>query len=141
MPVPPILVIDDNDFIRASMIKFLEGNQYKVFGAASAAEAMELLREHQFGVIITDILMPDTDGFELVDFIRGEDEPLKSTPIIAISGGGRSIDADTLLSSLEEKVDLILKKPFSKKDLLEKTATLLNKQSATSEEKKSVIFE
>lgn len=123
----PILVIDDNEFIRASMMKFLDSNRYTVVGAGSATEAMELLRNKQFGLIITDILMPDTDGFELIDFVKEGDAPLKSTPIIAISGGGRSIDADTVLTALEEKVDYVLKKPFSKKDLLERTAKLLKK--------------
>lgn len=129
----PILVIDDNEFIRASMIKFLDSNRYSVVGAGSVSEAMELLREKQFGLIITDILMPDTDGFELIDFVKEGDEPLKSTPIIAISGGGRSIDAETVLTALEEKVDHVLKKPFSKKDLLEKTGMLLKKDIGGSE--------
>jgi len=123
----PILVVDDNEFIRASMVKFLQSNRYDVVGASHAADAMHQLREHQFSVIITDVLMPDTDGFELVDYIRGYDEPLKSTPIIAISGGGRTVDASAVLGALEEKVDLILKKPFSKKDLLDHVAALINK--------------
>jgi CheY-like chemotaxis protein len=128
MSALPILVVDDNDFIRASMVKFLESNRYIVIGASHAREAMDYLREKQFSLIITDVLMPDTDGFELVDYIRGYDEPLKSTPIIAISGGGRSVDANAVLSALEEKVDLILKKPFSKKDLLDKVATMVTKK-------------
>ena len=88
----PILVVDDNEFIRASMIKFLETNNYEVFGVGHAQDAMDALRAQEFGIVITDVLMPDTDGFELVDFIRGYTEPMKSTPIIAISGGGRTID-------------------------------------------------
>jgi len=127
MAKPQILVVDDNDFIRASMIKFLESNNYPVIGAAHASDAMHELREKEFGLIITDVLMPDTDGFELVEYIRNYDEPVKSLPIIAISGGGRTIDADAVLGALEEKVDLILKKPFSKKDLLDNVAMLLDK--------------
>ena len=123
----PILVIDDNEFIRASMIKFLDANRFTVVGVASVSEAMEQMREQDFGLIITDILMPDTDGFELIDYIRNSEEPLRSIPIIAISGGGRAIDADTVLAALEEKVNYILKKPFSKKELLEKTGSLVKK--------------
>jgi CheY-like chemotaxis protein len=138
MPYMPILVIDDNEFIRASMMKFLDANRYSVVGVASAQEAMEQLREQEFGLVITDILMPDTDGFELIDFIRGGEEPMKSLPIIAISGGGRVVDADTLLTSLEERVDYILKKPFSKKELLEKTASLIKKDNAPNVTKQAV---
>lgn len=124
----PILVVDDNEFIRASMVKFLQSNRHEVVGTSHAQDAMHELREREFALVITDVLMPDTDGFELVDYIRGYDEPMKSTPIIAISGGGRSIDANAVLSALEEKVDLILKKPFSKQDLLSHVSALMKKQ-------------
>jgi CheY-like chemotaxis protein len=125
----PILVVDDNEFIRASMIKFLENNRYIVVGASNAYDAMDYLRKSQYGLIITDVLMPDTDGFELVDYIRGYDEPTKSTPIIAISGGGRTIDANAVLSALEEKVDLIMRKPFSKNDLIDNVTKLMDKNN------------
>jgi CheY-like chemotaxis protein len=135
MHTMPILVVDDNEFIRASMMKFLETNKYKVVGAKNGADAMDKLREQTFAMVITDVLMPETDGFELIDFIRGYDEPVKSTPVIAISGGGRTIDAGAALASLEEKADVILKKPFSKKDLLEDVA----KHMRTSEPKDVVL--
>jgi len=127
----PILVVDDNEFIRASMVKFLQSNRYDVVGASHAQDAMHELREREFALVITDVLMPDTDGFELVDYIRGYDEPMKSTPIIAISGGGRTVDANAVLGALEEKVDLILKKPFSKQDLLGHVAVLMKKDDKT----------
>ncbi len=135
----PILVVDDNEFIRASMIKFLESNRYHVVGAPHAQDAMHELREREFALVITDVLMPDTDGFELVDYIRGYDEPMKSTPIIAISGGGRTIDAGAVLSALEEKVNLILKKPFSKKDLLDNVAQLIEKKKSPSGGKEAIV--
>lgn len=137
----PVLVVDDNEFIRASMIKFLESNNHEVIGVGHAQDAMDELRNKEFGLIITDVLMPDTDGFELVDFIRGYDEPMKSTPIIAISGGGRTIDADTALSTLEEKVELILKKPFSKKTLLDEVAKLKKTETSTGSDKQTVYVE
>ncbi len=137
----PILVVDDNEFIRASMIKFLEMNRYDVVGVGHAQDAMDELRATEYGLIITDVLMPDTDGFELVDFIRGYTEPVKSTPIIAISGGGRTIDADSALNALEEKVDLIMKKPFSKKELLDKTAELIKKESVSPDVDGAVYIE
>ena len=120
----PILIVDDNEFIRASMVKFLEAHHYAVLGVNNARDAMDALQERPFSLLITDVLMPETDGFELVDYIRSCDEPIKSIPIIAISGGGRAIDANTVLSALEEKVQLILKKPFSKKHLLDQVALL-----------------
>lgn len=125
----PVLIVDDNEFIRASMIKFLETNGYKVVGASNGQDAMDKIRGQSFSIVITDVLMPETDGFELVDYIRGYEEPVKSTPIIAISGGGRSIDATTALSALEEKANVILKKPFSKKELLDCVAKHMRKNN------------
>lgn len=125
----PILVVDDNEFIRASMVKFLETNRYNAVGVSHADDAMKQLRNNQFALVITDVLMPDTDGFELVDYIRNADDMPQSLPIIAISGGGKSVSADDLLSSLEEKVDLILKKPFSKKELLDNVAELIQHEN------------
>ena len=121
----PVLIVDDNEFIRASMVKFLEAHGYAVLGVNNAKDAMTILHERPFGLVITDVLMPETDGFELVDYIRSCDEPLSAIPVIAISGGGRTIDADTVLSALEEKVQLILKKPFSKKELLDNVAGII----------------
>jgi CheY-like chemotaxis protein len=128
----PILVVDDNEFIRASMIKFLEGHNYKAKGVEGAKQAIESLGSEQYSLIITDILMPDMDGFELIDHVREGKGMNASVPIIAISGGGRAVDASTLLQSLEEKVDYVLRKPFTKKDLLDKVGELLakNKEKA-----------
>lgn len=122
-----VLVVDDNEFIRASMEKFLETNKYEVVGAKNGQDAMDKLRKQTFGIVVTDVLMPETDGFELIDFIRGYDEPMKSTPIIAISGGGRTVDAASALSVLEEKVDVVLKKPFSKNELLNQVGKHIRK--------------
>lgn len=123
----PVLVVDDNEFIRASMVKFLESHNFKTIGVSNAQSAMDTIKEQQIGVIVTDILMPDTDGFELVQHIRSNEGINQTTPIIAISGGGKGVNANDILNSLEEKVDLILKKPFSKKDFIDNVASLLKR--------------
>jgi len=125
MKALPILVVDDNEFIRASMVKFLEAHGHSVIGTGHAQDAMDILRTQDIAMVITDVLMPDTDGYELVNFIRSSDDLGESMPIIAISGGGRSMNADTVLNSLEESVNFILKKPFSKKDLLDNVSKLM----------------
>lgn len=126
----PVLVVDDNEFIRASMVKFLEANKYQVVAASNGLEAMKLLQVQDFAAVVTDVLMPDGDGFELVDFIRdSKDETRKAMAIIAISGGGRTIDATSALAALKAKADVVLKKPFSKKELLVKIATEIQRKS------------
>ncbi len=137
----PVLVVDDNEFIRASMVKFLETNGYAVVGVGHAQDAMDELRGSEYGLIITDILMPETDGAELIDFIRGYSNPTKTTPIIAISGGGRTMDANSVLESLEEKVDCIMKKPFSKKELLNKVGELIKTEKVAPDDESDIVIE
>ena len=65
-----ILIVDDDTDIRELMCKYLEMMGYKTFGAASAEDSIELLKEKKIHVVITDILMSGMNGLELTDFIK-----------------------------------------------------------------------
>ncbi len=65
-----ILIVDDDDAIRASMQEFLERSGFTVFSAATAEEAMVLLPREEIHVAITDIILPGQNGLELTDFIK-----------------------------------------------------------------------
>ena len=129
-----VLIVDDNEFIRASIVKYLENHRLNVQGTKSADEAINYLRQNHCDLVITDILMPGKDGFELVDTIRQSDETFSNIPIIAISGGGKTVDAESALSVLEEKVDFLLKKPFGKSTLLETISTIFESPRASTAE-------
>lgn len=62
-----ILVVDDENLVRWSLCRHLESLGYQVMGAGSCIEALALFqRESPFSLLITDLTMPDLDGFELM---------------------------------------------------------------------------
>lgn len=65
-----VLIIDDEPSIRATMQRYLEKAGHRVLTAESAAEALRILRDSRFDVIVTDILMPGESGIELLKSIR-----------------------------------------------------------------------
>ena len=76
-----ILYVEDNDFIREEAVEYLSLLYKTVLEASNGKEALELYREHQPHIIITDIEMPILSGLEMVKEIRKED---KKTPIIMV---------------------------------------------------------
>ena len=70
--------------------------------------------------------MPDMDGFELSRFIREElPEPNCKTPIIAMSGGGVQVRRNVALAAIGIHANLLLKKPFSAKEMQSAVNTML----------------
>lgn len=111
-----ILCIDDDINILRVMQRILEGAGHQVRGVPSGRECLSALREEPADLVITDLLMPEMDGFEVLKTIRGFD---KSLPIIAMSGGGRLMDIDNLLLAAQfQGACRILNKPFTMEELL-----------------------
>jgi CheY-like chemotaxis protein len=117
-----ILVVDDNDQIREMLRLLLEQAAYEVLEAANGKFALKLLKQEQVDVIVTDIIMPEMEGIDLIMAIRSMDPGAK---IIAISGGGR-VDPHLCLSLADELgADRVLQKPFGKSAILSMVAELL----------------
>ncbi|MBK8001635.1 MAG: response regulator, partial [Verrucomicrobia bacterium] len=81
-----ILVVDDDTPMRSSMRRSLEREGYTVIEAGNANEALAQLKHTPAQLVITDIIMPDADGLELVFALHRSHPDIK---IIAISGGGQ----------------------------------------------------
>lgn len=80
-----ILLVDDSAFFRNMLAPVLKAAGYRVATANSASEGLSFLRAgRQFNVILTDIEMPDMNGFEFAEAIRA-DQRTSATPIIALS--------------------------------------------------------
>ena len=79
-----ILIIDDDSLVRDALVLMLEHEGHEVMEAANGREAIRIIREWQPDLVITDIIMPETDGFETIRELRNTAAELK---IIAISGG------------------------------------------------------
>ena len=117
-----ILVIDDDEKIRLVFERFLKGKGYAVDCAADGKEGLLLLETKTPDLVITDIMMPDTDGLEVVLSMR---EKHPEIPVIAISGGITSTGMDFLPLVKKFGAIKVLYKPVELADLLEKIRELL----------------
>jgi two-component system response regulator (stage 0 sporulation protein F) len=108
-----ILVIDDEDIIRVLLRSALEGEGYEVTEAANGREGLDLYRQKPSNLIITDILMPEMDGLDMLLELTRE---FLNTKVIAVSGAGEEknvLDVAKLLGARQT-----FKKPFSMPALL-----------------------
>jgi CheY-like chemotaxis protein len=110
-----IIIVDDDADQRLALKLGLELSGYPVREAANGAEALDLQREHASRFLITDIFMPESDGFETIAAFRRE---FPHTKIIAVSGGGMRAKHDYLASARLIGVDATLQKPFDVDELL-----------------------
>ncbi|MEO7701414.1 MAG: response regulator [Opitutus sp.] len=105
-----ILVVDDDFHIRESLRIKLEQAGHTVSLAPDGGEAVKALKRGVFDIVVTDILMPDKDGFELIGDIRRKWPKVR---IVAISGGGRIGTEQLLVAAAGLGADAVIAKPFS----------------------------
>lgn len=110
-----LLVVDDDADMRLALKLSLELAGYTVDVAANGREALEVQRSRPAEVLITDIFMPDADGFEAIDLFRRE---FPRTKIIVVSGGAQFTKRDYLPDAELMGVDATLQKPFEMEILL-----------------------
>lgn len=80
-----ILVVDDSAVPRAKLRKLFERNGYEVVTANDGLQALQAMSTKKFAVIITDLEMPNMNGFELIAAIQGKLET-EDIPVVAITG-------------------------------------------------------
>ncbi|MCA1491302.1 response regulator [Ensifer sp. NBAIM29] len=80
-----VLVVDDSKYIRSLVRLILDGAGYEVAMAASGSEALAHLSDHGADIVVADVDMPNMDGFELTEAIRGS-ERLSAVPIVLFTG-------------------------------------------------------
>ena len=112
-----ILVIDDEEQLRDLLKQMLGRDGHEVQTACDGVEGMRIFGQFLPDLVITDIIMPNKDGIEVItELLYGN----TGTPIIAISGGRRAITAEFNLESAELLgVKGILSKPFTRDQLRE----------------------
>ena len=110
-----ILIIEDNENMLQMMCDLLGRSGYAVFSAADGVQGLKAFHAHSPALVITDIIMPDKEGLEVImELTKQQPRP----KIIAISGGG-ILEPQTYLS-LARKLgaDHALAKPFRPAELL-----------------------
>ena len=123
-----ILVVEDDELIRASMRLALEDEGYDIVEAANGEDALELfshrLIEEPFEVVIIDIMLPGMDGFACCRELRRQ----SSIPIIMVTA---RTDTHDVVAGLEAGADDYVTKPFEPKELAARIRALLRRARST----------
>jgi YesN/AraC family two-component response regulator len=118
-----ILLVDDEILTRKTLEAFLVRKGFDVISAEDGHHATRFLKKYTPQIVITDIIMPEKNGIELILDIQKKYPSIK---IIAISGGGK-INASTHLNIAKDLgVHAIISKPVTDKDLLSAIEECLN---------------
>ncbi len=113
-----ILVVDDIKDITEIIHYFLEEDGHEVVTVNSSHNAIVHLENDNYQILITDMLMPEVNGFELIQDVRKPGSENQSPKIIAISGGVSGLGTETILNAASIKADIVIKKPFTREELL-----------------------
>jgi CheY-like chemotaxis protein len=117
-----ILIIEDNRELREMLKTALLRKDYTVLEAENGKEALIHFKPGVTDLVITDLIMPEEDGLEVIMKIRELKPGIK---VIAISGGGKAGPASYLNLAKALGADAIFSKPFSTNDLILKIEEML----------------
>jgi DNA-binding NtrC family response regulator len=101
-----VLVVDDEEFVRESLVNLLECEGFRPVTAGGSAEALEVLRGETVSVVVTDLSMPEGDGIDLLTAIRRQ---ASEVPVIVLTGVGTIGNAVT---AMKEGAFDFIQKPF-----------------------------
>jgi DNA-binding response OmpR family regulator len=118
-----VLLIDDDDQLRAALAEGLREAGFEVLTASDGAQGLRLQREHRANAVVTDLFMPGQEGMETLHRLRSAYPTLK---IIAISGGiAQGGKSDFLPVAGTIGADHCLRKPFRTAELVAALRQLL----------------
>ena len=122
-----ILIVEDDDLLREMQVTVFEEENYQIDAVANGKEAWDLLNKNQYGLLLTDLFMPQMNGIELAEKCK---ESFPTIKVIIISGGGRDVKAEhgkglVKLLDKEVEVDVFLKKPCDIDEMLSAVEGLL----------------
>lgn len=115
-----VLLIEDDERIRAAMRMALEHEGHRVHEAASGEEALQAFARQPSDVVLIDLMLPGVDGFEVCRRLRGTSD----VPIIMVTARADSHD---VVAGLEAGADDYLTKPFVPKELTARIRALLRR--------------
>lgn len=125
MTPPLILIVDDEELVRAALAMVVERNGYQTISFSCAKQALENICDlGQIDAILTDLVMPEMDGILFIKQLR---EIGIESPIITLTGGARVGQHNMSIQAQEAGAEITLQKPVDKKQLLsalEKVLTL-----------------
>jgi two-component system phosphate regulon response regulator OmpR len=126
-----LLVVDDDDRIRALLKEFLARAGFRVTAAPDAARARKLMGELTFDLAVFDVMMPGEDGLSLTRWVRERD----GTPVLMLTAKG---ETDDRIGGLSAGADDYLAKPFEPQELLLRIEAILRRTAAKGGERAQV---
>ena len=124
-----ILLVEDDVNLNGLVKTILERNGYSVYGAFNGKESLRSMESNAYDIIISDIMMPQMDGFEFAKTIREND---KNIPILFITAKD---EFDDKLKSYSIGVDDYMVKPIDIKELVLRVGALLRRAKINNERK------
>lgn len=125
-----LLLVDDEPGVRESVQAYLEDSQeFKVFVASNANEAWSILEQEPPDLVISDIMMPQVDGYQFLQKLR-EDPRFKAVPVVFLTARGMTTDR---ILGYEAGCDAYLSKPFDPDELEAIVKNLLKRRDDVSE--------
>jgi len=112
--MPKVLLIDDDPTILKVYSQFLAGLGHEVMQADDGRAGLRLMQQNRPDLIITDIVMPEMDGLEILMKIRSDHDDI---PVIAISGGLRALPVSFLQQAKLFGARYVFEKPVSLDEL------------------------
>jgi signal transduction histidine kinase len=117
-----ILAVDDNE-LNLMFLKMMTSKwNVKFYQASNGADALDILHKNPVSIVLTDIQMPEMDGYELLTAIRNAEGVISKLPVIVI--GGNEIELDKVKISADGFSGLV-RKPFVEAELVRKIAAAL----------------
>jgi len=118
---PSLLIVDDSVSIRKYVSGLFIEQGFKTETAANGREALEKLKSQKFDLMITDLEMPQFNGYELIEVIRN-DAKFEEMPIVVLTGrtGSKFEEMSHALGA-----DAYINKPFSDQELIQKVKSFI----------------
>jgi two-component system OmpR family response regulator len=120
-PAPNLLLVEDDQDLRAEMAAYLSANGYAVHEAGDAVEARQILRDGSVHLVVLDVNLPGEDGLSLCRTLTDNRGP----PILMLSAMGESVDR---ILGLELGADDYVVKPITPRELLARVKALLRRR-------------
>ncbi len=125
-----ILLVDDEPGVRESVQAYLEDSGYAVQVAAGAKDAWEMLQRDPPELVITDVMMPQVDGYQFLKQMR-DDPRFVAMPVIFLTARGMKSDR---ISGYQAGCDAYLPKPFDPEELIAIVKNILQRRASTNSE-------
>ena len=121
-----LLLVDDEPGLREAVQAYLEDSNFSVDTASNAKQGWEILQQSLPDLVITDVMMPEVDGYQFLQQMR-EDPRFKALPVVFLTAKGMKSDR---IQGSQSGCDAYLSKPFDPEELVVIVKNLLARQAA-----------